>query len=94
MVSSGFDAHRSDPLTNLGLTSGDFAALTKRTVALVPQGRVVMFLEGGYDMDALSRSAAACVAAIAGAEHESEPQTSGGPGRDVVEEARQRLQGG
>ncbi len=53
-----------------------------------------MFLEGGYDMDALSRSAAACVAAMAGAEHESEPQTSDGPGRDVVEEARQRLQGG
>ncbi len=91
LVSSGFDAHRSDPLTSLGLTSGDFAALAKRTMALVPESRVVMFLEGGYDLDALSRSAAACVAAMADADHNSEPQTSGGPGRDVVEEARHRL---
>ena len=91
VVSSGFDAHRADPLTHLGLTSGDFAALTERALALVPEGRVVMFLEGGYDLDALSRSAAACVATLADVDHEAEPQTSGGPGRDVVEEARRRL---
>jgi len=41
VVSSGFDAHRSDPLTSLGLTSGDFAALTKRAVGLVPESRLV-----------------------------------------------------
>jgi acetoin utilization deacetylase AcuC-like enzyme len=75
------------------LTSGDFATLTERTVGLVPQSRVVMFLEGGYDLDALSRSAGACVAAMAGADHDSEPQTSGGPGRDVVEQAGQPLRG-
>ncbi len=93
-MSSGFDAHHSDPLTNLGLTSGDFAALAKRSIALGPESRVVMFLEGGYDLDALSRSAAACVAAIGGADYDSEPQTSGGPGGDVVEEARQRVRRG
>ena len=91
VVSSGFDAHRSDPLTDLGLSSGDFAAFTKRTLALVPESRAVMFLEGGYDLDALSGSAAACVAVMAGAEHQSEPRTSGGPGDEVVEEAEQRL---
>ncbi len=91
VASSGFDAHRADPLTNLGLDSGDFAAFTKRALELAPEGRLVMFLEGGYDLDALSRSAAACVAVMAGAEREEEPRTSGGPGRDVVEEAKRRM---
>lgn len=94
VVSCGFDAHRADPLTNLGLDSGDFAAFTKRALELAPEGRLVMFLEGGYDLDALSRSAAACVAVMAGAEREEEPRTSGGPGRDVVEEAKRRLRQG
>ncbi len=53
-----------------------------------------MFLEGGYDLDALSRSATACVPVTAGAEGEDEPRTSGGPGRDVVEEAKRRLRQG
>jgi acetoin utilization deacetylase AcuC-like enzyme len=52
----------------------------------------MMFLDRGYDLDALSRSAAACVATLAGADYEAEPQTSGRPGREVVEEAGQRLQ--
>ena len=30
LVSAGFDAHRADPLTDLGLTAGDFADLTAR----------------------------------------------------------------
>ena len=30
LISAGFDAHRDDPLTNLGLTSGDYAAMTTR----------------------------------------------------------------
>ena len=93
VVSSGFDAHRSDPLTNLGLSSGDFATFTERAMSLAPEGRLVAILEGGYDMDALSGSAAACVAAMAGADHEAEPPTSGGPGRDVVEEAKRRRRG-
>ena len=46
------------------------------------------YLEGGYDLDALARGAGACVAAMAGVEHSSEPATSGGPGADVIERAR------
>ena len=30
LISAGFDAHRDDPLTELGLSAGDFAALTAR----------------------------------------------------------------
>jgi acetoin utilization deacetylase AcuC-like enzyme len=88
LLSAGFDAHRADPLTGLGLSAGDYAELTRRLVALVPEGRRIAFLEGGYDLDALAASAAACVAALAGERLEPERPTSGGPGHEVVTAAR------
>jgi acetoin utilization deacetylase AcuC-like enzyme len=88
LLSAGFDAHRADPITGLGLSAGDYGPMTARLAALVPAGRVVAFLEGGYDLDALATSAAACVAALAGAELEPERQTSGGPGAEAVGAAR------
>src|SRR6476619_6134449 len=39
LLSAGFDAHRADPLTHMGLTAGAFADLTERLAALVPAGR-------------------------------------------------------
>ena len=84
ILSAGFDAHRADPLTDLGLSAGDYADLTAELLALVPPGRRVVFLEGGYDLDALASSAAACVGAMAGERLVPEPPTHGGPGRDVV----------
>jgi hypothetical protein len=39
IISAGFDAHRRDPLTGLGLSSGDFADLTTRLLAFAPPGR-------------------------------------------------------
>jgi acetoin utilization deacetylase AcuC-like enzyme len=96
LLSAGFDAHRADPLTGLGLSSGDFAGLTARLADLVPPGRRVAFLEGGYDLTALADSAVALVAALAGERVEPEPPTAGGPGREVVEAAvlaQERLAG-
>lgn len=87
LLSAGFDGHRADPLTGLGLSSGDFADLTRRSLELAPAGRRIAFLEGGYDLDALHLSTAACVAALAGDELRPEGATSGGPGRDVVDAA-------
>ena len=54
LISAGFDAHRDDPLTELGLTAGDYPLLTARALQLVPPGRCVAMLEGGYDLDALA----------------------------------------
>ena len=34
LISAGFDAHRDDPLADMGLTSGDFADLTARVASL------------------------------------------------------------
>lgn len=85
LVSAGFDAHRADPLTDLGLTAGDFADLSARLVGLVPPGRTLVFLEGGYDLSALAASAGAAVGAFAGADFRPEPASSAGPGREVVD---------
>jgi acetoin utilization deacetylase AcuC-like enzyme len=77
LLSTGFDAHRDDPLTDLGLTSGDYWDLTTRILDLVPAGRRVAFLEGGYDLGAITTSTAATLAALAGVEHRPEPVTTG-----------------
>ena len=45
----------------LALSAGDYATLTARLCELVPPGRRLAFLEGGYDLDALSRSVTATV---------------------------------
>jgi acetoin utilization deacetylase AcuC-like enzyme len=94
LVSAGFDAHRDDPLAGVALTAGDFAELTLRAMQLAPPGRRVLFLEGGYDLEALAMSAGACLAALAGSHYRPEPASStagGGPGAAAVEEARRRL---
>jgi len=88
VVSAGFDAHRADPLTGLGLSAADFADLTAALVELVPPGRRLLFLEGGYDLDGLAHSAGAAVAALVGVTYRPEPPTSGGPGRPVVDAVR------
>jgi acetoin utilization deacetylase AcuC-like enzyme len=87
LISAGFDAHRADPITDLGLSAGDFADLTAALLALAPPGRRLVFLEGGYDLDALEASSAACVAALMGERLVPEPPTSGGPGREAIEAA-------
>lgn len=84
LMSAGFDAHRADPITDLGLSAGDFADLVGRAVRLVPPGRVVAMLEGGYDLDALTASTTAVLGVLAGVEVDGEAATNGGPGADHV----------
>jgi acetoin utilization deacetylase AcuC-like enzyme len=64
LVSAGFDAHRDDPLAQLDLVEADFAWVTQELLDMAAKhcgGRLVSTLEGGYDLDALGRSAAAHV---------------------------------
>ena len=74
---------------DLGLSSGDFGEITARLCTLVPAGRRLMVLEGGYDLQALTDSTQACVAALAGERVRPEGLTSGGPGRPVVDKVHQ-----
>jgi acetoin utilization deacetylase AcuC-like enzyme len=87
LISAGFDAHRADPLTDLGLTSGDFADLTADLCQLVDRGRVVALLEGGYDLDAVADSTAATVGALLGDKVHPEAPSAGGPGDVAVRRA-------
>ena len=67
LVSAGFDAHARDPLGDLLLDEDDFAWITGLITDAARRhahGRVVSVLEGGYDLGALARSAAAHVAAL------------------------------
>jgi acetoin utilization deacetylase AcuC-like enzyme len=85
LISAGFDAHRDDPLTELGLTAGDYPLLTRRALELVPPGRCIAMLEGGYDLDALARSSAAVLSALADAGTDApEAPSHGGPGAEAV----------
>jgi acetoin utilization deacetylase AcuC-like enzyme len=69
LVSAGFDAHREDDMGSLKLVEADYAWITERLVEIAAdsaQGRIVSFLEGGYDLSALGRSAVAHVRALGG----------------------------
>jgi len=70
VISAGFDAHWRDPLANLNLTEADFGWATVKLMELAEkrcQGRIVSVLEGGYNLEGLSRSVAAHVTALMGA---------------------------
>ena len=59
LISAGFDAHSRDPLANINLESEDYYRITKKIIDLAnihSEGRVISFLEGGYDLIALSES--------------------------------------
>lgn len=88
LVSAGYDAHRDDPLTGLALSAGDYTLLTERVQAWVPPGRLICFLEGGYDLAALEHSVLATASVLVGDRRLPEPPTSGGPGALVIERAR------
>ncbi len=88
LVSCGFDAHRADPLAELALSSADFATLARTVSLYAPAaGRVVLFLEGGYDLRAVRRSTAATIGALLGEPVGPEEATFGGPGAEAVRAA-------
>jgi acetoin utilization deacetylase AcuC-like enzyme len=67
IVSAGFDAHADDPLGYLELVEDDYVWITRRIRDIADaysQGRIVSALEGGYNLDALGRSAVAHVQAL------------------------------
>jgi acetoin utilization deacetylase AcuC-like enzyme len=67
IISAGFDAHMRDPLANLQFTEADFGWATRRIMEVADKtagGRLISVLEGGYDLEGLSQSAAAHVTAL------------------------------
>jgi acetoin utilization deacetylase AcuC-like enzyme len=59
IVSAGFDAHRADPLGTIGLCDNDYRWVAREILAV--NSKVVACLEGGYNVEATARCAAAFV---------------------------------
>jgi acetoin utilization deacetylase AcuC-like enzyme len=69
LISAGFDAHANDPLGGMLVTERGFSNLARRVVQVADtyaNGRVVAFLEGGYDPLALAASVVATLAELDG----------------------------
>ncbi len=67
LVSAGFDAHRNDPLSSIRLnteTFGDFTRMLMAVAEVHSQGRIISFLEGGYNLQALAESVRAMMDAL------------------------------
>jgi acetoin utilization deacetylase AcuC-like enzyme len=69
LVSFGFDPHWRDPLGHLLLSAGVYGELIRNLTTWADercQGRVAVYLEGGYDLEAGAACGQACVAALLG----------------------------
>ena len=69
LVSAGFDAHVRDPLAGINLTDTAYSWLIDTVMNLANaecDGRLVLVLEGGYDLEALSCNVGRVVAALIG----------------------------
>ena len=71
IVSAGFDAHWSDPITSLGLSTAGYYAISRQLVELAGEicsGKIVFVLEGGYDPLNVSNGVRAVFSAMTGSQ--------------------------
>ena len=69
LVSAGFDIHVADPLGAMAVSSQGFAGLTRSVMEIAESNcheRLVMTLEGGYELEALRNSVKAVLLELAG----------------------------
>ncbi len=92
IVSAGFDAHRDDPLAGLALTAADYADLARRLQPLVGKHRLLVVLEGGYDLQALTRSVGSTLSALVGGAYRPETASTGDLGMATITAARELLE--
>ena len=71
VVSAGFDAAVGDPIGECTVTPDGFANMTYLLKGLAG-GKILLALEGGYDIDSLSLGAIACMKVLIGAGGEKE----------------------
>lgn len=67
LISAGFDAHKDDPLASLELTASSYEWMTLALSDFARQhcdGRMISFLEGGYNLGALADSVEAHALAL------------------------------
>lgn len=81
VVSAGFDSALGDPLGECRLTPAGYHELTRQLMDLAG-GRLVLALEGGYNLSSISASMAACVRALLGDPPHNEGQLKETPACD------------
>lgn len=89
-VSAGFDAHWSDPLASLSVSTRGFFGLSQKLVRLAEEhcgGRIVFVLEGGYDAQNVANGAAAVFDALTSSKL-SQGANDPFPGRETDHESR------
>jgi len=77
IVSAGFDAAAGDLLGSMRISPTGYGWMTSRLKTLA-QGRLVLALEGGYQLDAIEKSSAQCLSVLLG-----EAEENGGVRRAV-----------
>ena len=74
LLSSGYDAHVSDPLGGMNLSTKGFAEIMRRLREVSEEcceGRMISLTEGGYNLSALDECLTATLEVMAGAAFES-----------------------
>ncbi len=94
-VSAGFDSHGDDPLGGMRVTEEGYARMARRSLELAREfagGRLVLTLEGGYDLRGLANGVAEVTALCMGKSEAPKGDLEPDPGFDkLVEKARQYL---
>ena len=90
IISAGFDGHRNNPLAGLRLSSADYADFARRLQRpSFPPRRVLVVLEGGYDLEALTLSTSSALTALLDHPYRPEEASTGDIGLPTVTAARQ-----
>jgi acetoin utilization deacetylase AcuC-like enzyme len=93
IVSAGFDAHARDPLAGMRVSERGFAAMGSALAELAAGacgGKLVLLLEGGYDLAALAASVRASLEVLTG-RREDFPKGAGTAAIDAVLSTRAAL---
>jgi len=76
LVSAGYDAHWDDPLANLNLSLTGYDWISQELIKAAERicsGKIIFFLEGGYNLDVLSNGVANSIRRLLGIESVEDP---------------------
>lgn len=95
IISAGFDIYQGDPLGGMGVTPEGFGLLARILIQMAEetcQGKVLVSLEGGYDLRGLRAGGKAVLQELTGRpSSDLDPLEVEGPGRERVDALVQRV---
>lgn len=94
LVSAGFDIYIGDPLGGMNVTPNGFAALTRTVMDMAEEccgGRVVITLEGGYDLYGERDSVKEVLKELAGLAHTDPAGLAGSVAQEMVDNVVARV---